>query len=266
MMQLWERDVPFYDRDFGQKEPSLTPYLSGGGKGDGERGAVIVLPGGGYEMKADHEGAPIARMLNEAGISAFVLDYRVSPYRHPIPLLDAQRAVRLVRSRAKEFGIRPDRIAILGFSAGGHLASTAGTHFDAGNPHAVDPVDRESCRPDAMVLCYPVVSLGEFTHEGSRNNLIGGSPTADLRNSLSNELMVGNDTPPAFIWHTADDEAVPVENSLLFAGSLSAHGIEFELHVFPHGPHGLGLAPGDPTVGKWPELCTAWLKRRGFGG
>ena len=154
-ISLWER-APLFEESFGQPAPSLTPYLLPGG---GARGAVIVCPGGGYVVKADHEGAPIAERLNELGFHAFVLDYRVAPYRHPVPLLDVQRAIRLVRHRAQEFGVLPDKIAILGFSAGGHLVCTAATHYDAGDPAALDPIDRESCRPDLFVPCYAVASL-----------------------------------------------------------------------------------------------------------
>ena len=165
---LWER-APLFDESFSQPAPSLTPYLLPGG---GARGAVIVCPGGGYVVKADHEGAPIAERLNELGFHAFVLDYRVAPYRHPVPLLDVQRAIRLVRHRAQEFGVLPDKIAILGFSAGGHLVCTAATHYDAGDPAALDPIDRESCRPDLFVPCYAVASLTGFCNEGSKHSLL----------------------------------------------------------------------------------------------
>jgi acetyl esterase/lipase len=225
---------------------------------------VIVCPGGGYCGKADYEGAPVARWLNSVGLSAFVLDYRVVPYKHPYPLLDAQRAIRVVRCHALEWGIKPDKIGILGFSAGGHLSATAGTHFDFGSPDAADLVDQESCRPDALVLCYPVVSFGEFRHDGSMVALLGENPPDALRFSLSNETQVTNLTPPAFIWHTANDEGVPVENSLLFAGALSKHQVPFELHVFPDGAHGLALGEGHPAVSAWTGLCATWLHGLGF--
>jgi len=198
-------------------------------------------------------------------VAAVVLDYRVSPYRHPIPLGDAQRAIRLVRSRAADWKIDPKRVGILGFSAGGHLAGSAATIFDAGKPDAADPIDRESCRPDAAVLCYAVLTFGEFRHNGSMVNLLGSdNPDAKLRESLSLETRVTRETPPTFLWHTSDDGAVPVENSLLFAAALHKNKVPFELHVFPHGQHGLGLATGVPEVGQWPSLCAAWLKGIGF--
>jgi len=228
-------------------------------------GAVVVCPGGGYAGRADHEADPIAQWLNTYGIAGFVCHYRVAPYRHPVPLLDASRAVRWVRQHAEGFGVNPERVGILGFSAGGHLASTVGTHFDAGNPNAADPIDRQSSRPDAMILCYPVLTFQPpFWHEGSMHNLLGPNPPDDLRMSLSNETQVTEQTPPTFLWHTADDGGVPVENSLLMAGALSAHRIPFELHVYAHGAHGLGLAPDDPHVASWTRLCGEWLKGRGW--
>ena len=226
--------------------------------------AVIVCPGGGYGRLAPHEAEPVARWLNALGVAAFVLRYRVAPHRHPLPLGDAQRAIRLVRQRAADWRVDPARVGILGFSAGGHLAASAGTHFDAGDPAAADPVDRQSCRPDLMVLCYPVITLGEHRHHGSMLNLLGADPPAELRDLLSNERQVSAATPPAFLWHTADDAAVPVENSLLFAAALRRHGVPFALHVFPRGRHGLGLASADPMVGRWTDLCAAWLAGQGF--
>ena len=245
----------------GDSAPRLTPFLLNNSE---PTGAVIVCPGGGYGGRAPHEGAPVARWLNSLGIAAFVLDYRVAPNRHPIPLGDAQRAIRTVRQRAAEWRIRPDRIGILGFSAGGHLAASAGTHYDAGNPQATDPIERQSCRPDALVLCYAVITFGEYRHNGSMVNLLGLEPPEDLRQHMSNELHVSGDTPPTFLWHTADDAGVPVENALLFAGALRRNGVPFALHVYPHGKHGLGLAPDDPIVGTWPALCGQWLTSLGF--
>jgi acetyl esterase/lipase len=261
MIKLWEENTPGFDPAIGQIEPNLTPFLVADSQA---HGAVIVCPGGGYCGKADYEGAPIARFLNSVGISAFVLDYRVSPYQHPYPLLDAQRAIRVARYHAKAMAIKADKIGMLGFSAGGHLSATAGTHFDAGSPDAKDPVERMSCRPDALVLCYPVVTFGEFRHDGSKVALIGENPTEALRQSLSNETQVTAQTPPAFLWHTANDQAVPVENSLLFAAALSKHKVPFELHVYPDGPHGLSLGEGHPAVYTWPGMCATWLKNLGF--
>ena len=240
--------------------PYLEPYPV-----PGASGAVIVCPGGGYARRAPHEGEPVARWLNSAGISAFVLHYRVAPDRHPAPLSDAKRAMRLVRSRAAEWGFRPDRIGILGFSAGGHLAASLSTHWDRGVEGDPDPVERTSCRPDATVLCYAVISLtAGHTHLGSRNNLLGPEPPAELALSLSCETQVNAETPPAFLWHTADDATVPVQNSIDYALALSRHGVPFALHVFPRGRHGLGLAQEVPDVSKWTELCAEWLHGLGF--
>jgi len=215
-------------------------------------------------MRADHEGKPVALWLNSIGISAFVLDYRVAPYRHPAPLWDAQRAIRYVRSHAGEWNIDRIRVGILGFSAGGHLASAAGTHYDKGNHVAEDKVDQESSRPDLMVLCYPVISFIKFAHQGSASNLLGADASEDIRRLLSSELQVTADTPPAFLWHTSDDAGVPVENSLQFASAMSSHHVPVELHAFQSGRHGLGLAEEHPEAYVWPRLCELWLRKQGF--
>jgi acetyl esterase/lipase len=199
-------------------------------------------------------------------VSAFVLDYRVAPYKHPVPLMDAQRAIRTVRAKAKEWRIDPKKIGILGFSAGGHLAGSAATLFDEGKADATDPIDRESSRPDCAVLCYPVLTFGQFRHHGSMVNLIGENPDEALRKTLSLENSVTPKTPPTFLWHTADDNAVPVENSLMFAEALAKNKVPFALHVFPHGPHGVGLATGNPVLSAWTGLCATWLKEIGFVG
>ncbi|KAA8998802.1 alpha/beta hydrolase [Paenibacillus spiritus] len=260
-MELWPEGAPLAAGDGPEDRPALTAYLPG--PGEALRAAVIVLPGGAYFLRADHEGGPVARWLNGLGLAAFVLDYRVAPYRHPAPLLDAQRAVRTVRLHAAEWGVDPDRIGILGFSAGGHLAGAAGTHYDPGEAGAADPVERMSCRPDFMILGYPVVSLGEFRHDGSRTNLLGPEPSEEEIRLLSNELQVTADTPPAFIWHTSDDPDVPVENALLLAAALSRSKVPFELHSYQSGEHGLGLAQDHPEARTWPGLCAAWLRRIG---
>ncbi|QAY68218.1 alpha/beta hydrolase [Paenibacillus protaetiae] len=239
----------------------LTPYLLPSHK---PLAAVIVLPGGGYARRAEHEGKPIAEWLNRTGIHSFVLDYRVAPNRHPLPLADAQRAIRYVRCHAEQYGVDPERVGIVGFSAGGHLASTAGTHFDLGDAASGDPVERYSSRPDLMVLGYPVISFGEFRHNGSKANLIGEDAPDELVQLLSNDKQVTPQTPPAFLWHTEDDGAVPVENSLLFAAALRRNGVPHEVHVFESGRHGLGLAEGEPETYMWPLLCANWLRRRGF--
>lgn len=260
-MNLWPGEAPGIETGEPRHVPILVPFLVDTTE---SRGAVVVCPGGGYVGRADHEGEPIARMLNQAGIHAFVCHYRVASYRHPYPLMDAQRAIRTVRANAATWGILPHRIGILGFSAGGHLASTAGTHYDGGEPNSADPVARASCRPDAMVLCYPVISFGQFGHLGSLRNLLGENPPVELIASLSNETQVTEDTPPTFLWHTADDAGVPVENSILFASALRKCGVPFELHIYQSGRHGLGLAPEDPHVASWAKLCCEWLAGLGF--
>jgi acetyl esterase/lipase len=259
---LWEQDTPGLDTAEPACVPTITPYLV---ETDRPRGAVIVCPGGGYGGRAAHEGAPIAERMNEFGLQGFVCDYRVAPYRHPYPLMDAQRAIRWVRHHAAELNVDPAHVAILGFSAGGHLVSTVGTHFDAGDPQAADPVDRQSSRPDAFIPCYAVItSSGPYCHQGSMRNLLGEDPDPALVESLCNDQQVTPDTPPAFLWHTASDNGVPVQNSLLFATALCANGVACELHVYPTGNHGLGLALGDPHVATWSQLCGEWLLGMGF--
>jgi acetyl esterase/lipase len=228
--------------------------------------AVVICPGGGYAGLAyDLEGTDIAKWLNTKGIAAIVLKYRLPLSKnnitpHLTPLLDAKRALRLVRANAAKWNIKKDQIGIMGFSAGGHLASTLLTHFDSGSPAAQDSVDQQSSRPDFGVLVYPVVSMSKpIMHAGSRNNLIGEKPDPSLATLYSNELQVTRETPPTFLVHAMDDEAVPVENSLLFFQSLKDHGVSGELHVFPKGGHGFGLGIGKGAVESWPALCTDWI-------
>ncbi|SEC55587.1 Acetyl esterase/lipase [Paenibacillus sp. GP183] len=260
-VSLWTHEEMNTIGQANQGCPSMTLYPVSSGK---PAPVVVVCPGGGYRERASHEGEPIARWLNGIGIAAVVLDYRVAPYKHPVPLGDAQRAIRKVRLHAEEWGFDANRVGILGFSAGGHLASSVGTHYDKGKEDSDDPIDRHSCRPDLMVLCYPVITLGSFTHSGSLLNLLGENPAPALLYMLSNETQITKDTPPTFLWHTADDPVVPVENSLMFASQLSLNKIPFELHVFESGAHGLGLAEGSPEVRAWSEVCGRWLKKQGF--
>ena len=216
-------------------------------------------------MKADHEGAPIAQRMNELGFHAFVLDYRVAPYRHPVPLMDAQRAIRYVRHFADRFGIYKDKIAILGFSAGGHLVCTAATLWDEGDPAAEDPIDRESSRPDLFVPCYAVASVDQYWHEGSAYSLMGEKFERRQMRALTAEFNVTEKTPPCFLWHTAEDGAVPVENSLRLAKALIAHNVPVSLHIFPFGPHGVGLGREDsPLAEDWPQLLADFLRTMGF--
>jgi acetyl esterase/lipase len=248
--------------------PTLTPYLPEAGTATGA--SMVVCPGGGYSGLAAHEGEAYALWLNQQGITAFVLKYRLgsSGYRHPRMLEDAARGMRIVRFHAAEWKLDPDRIGIIGSSAGGHLASTLLTHFDVGQPDAVDPIEHDSCRPALGVLCYPVITMGDETHRGSRENLLGKDPSRTLIEELSNQLHVTKSTPPCFIFHTYDDEAVPVENSLEFATALRAAKVPFELHIYQHGAHGLGLGTRstDPTqMHPWTRECQRWLKEQGFG-
>jgi acetyl esterase/lipase len=247
--------------------PTLTPCLPAADKATGA--AIVICPGGGYGGLASHEGADYARWFNELGIAGLVLKYRLGSagYRHPIMLQDAARAVRLARARADEWKLDPKRIGIIGSSAGGHLAATLLTHYEAGKPDAADPVERQSSRPDLGILCYAVITMGEFTHTGSRDNLLGPNPSPELIRNLSNELQVTKDTPPCFIFHTYEDTAVPVEDSLQFAQALRRAGVPFDLHVYQKGQHGIGLGSHqwDPARRHpWTSDCAYWLKTRGF--
>lgn len=265
VIPLWEKGAPGPKATDEVPEPTLILYPAPKEKANGA--AIVVCPGGGYSNLAmDHEGHDIARWLNNEGIGAFIVTYRRRPpFHHPIPLGDAQRATRIVRSRAGEWNVDPNKIGILGFSAGGHLASTAGTHFDAGEAKASDPIDRASCRPDFMVLIYPVVMFdSEFTHRGSQTNLLGENPDPALVELLSNEKQVTAETPPTFMVHTYNDSGVPAENSVYFYLALRKAGVPAELHLYEPGKHGFGLAPGDPVLSTWPPACIAWLRTRGI--
>jgi acetyl esterase/lipase len=263
---LWSQNVPGALGSGENDVPTITPYLPEPGEATGA--AIVVCPGGGYGALAPHEGRDYALWLNQHGVAAFVLKYRLGShgYRHPVMLNDAARAVRLVRSRAGEWGLDVKRVGIMGSSAGGHLASTLLTHFDGGKPDAEDPVDRQSSRPDAGILCYAVITLGEYTHQGSKKNLLGENPSPDLVKLLSNELQVTKDTPPCFVWHTQEDTAVPVENSLQFVAALRRAGVPFDLHIYQKGRHGIGLNDKPPFANPhpWANDCLYWLKTQGF--
>ena len=264
-IRLWEPAAPGALGNEDQDIPTLAVYLPV--DPSRTRTAVIVAPGGSYGMLAsNHEGRQVANWFNALGVTAFVLKYRLGPrYHHPTELGDAQRAMRLVRSRAGEFGYATDRIGIIGFSAGGHLASTLGTHFDGGNPMAADPVDRTSCRPDFLILGYPVISMSApYTHDWSKHNLLGDNASPQLREQLSNELHVTGQTPPTFLLSTTEDTVVPVENTVAFYMALHKAGVPAEMHVFEKGPHGVGLDLGDPVLGLWPTLLANWLRGRGL--
>ncbi|MGB9454512.1 MAG: alpha/beta hydrolase [Bryobacteraceae bacterium] len=262
---LWPDGAPGALGTADTDKPSITPYLVPEGRGTGA--AIVVCPGGAYvHLALDHEGAQVARWLNSIGVAAFVLQYRLGPrYHHPIEWGDAQRAIRTVRSRAAQYRVLPDRIGIMGFSAGGHLASTAATHFDSGNPDAADVIDRVSSRPDFAVLAYPVITLTDpYAHRGSRDNLLGPNPNPKLVESLSNELQVTADTPPTFLFHTSNDPVVPVENSVLYYLALHKAGVPAEMHIYAQGPHGVGLAPTDEALSTWPARLADWLRVRGL--
>ena len=249
-------------------QPLMTPYLPLEGRSNGT--AVIVFPGGGYQhLSMEKEGSDVASWLASKGVTAFVVRYRLGPaYHHPAMLNDAQRAIRTVRARATEWGVDPMRIGIIGFSAGGHLASTAGTHFDAGAASSTDAIERVSSRPDFMMLLYPVITMrgDSLTHRGSRTNLLGNAPDAALVQLLSNETQVTRETPPTFLVHSTNDKTVPVENSLLFYESLKRAAVPAEMHVFEYGGHGFGLAPTDPVLSTWATLAEGWMRRHGWIG
>lgn len=263
-IRLWEGETPGAKGQTPKDIPTLTPFPADPAKRTGA--TMLILPGGGYGGLAEHEGTGYAEFFAAHGITAYVLKYRLGSngYRHPIMLNDAARALRLVRAFARRDGLDPQRIGIIGSSAGGHLASTLLTHFDAGDPRAADPVERESSRPDLGILCYPVISFGEFAHAGSRRNLLGDNPPADLVKLLSNELQVTKETPPTFLWHTVEDKSVPVENALLFAAALRRAGVPFSLHIYETGVHGLGFGRPDRPAPPWGDQLLYWFKERKF--
>lgn len=273
VIRLWAGPAPGALADNPTRDvPSLSLYFPDPQTAGGA--AMVICPGGGYGRLAPYEGKDYALWLRQQGIAGLVLKYRLGSagYRHPVMLEDIQRAIRLVRYRASEWHIDPRKIGVTGSSAGGHLASTAMTHFDAGQPDAADPIDRMSCRPDLGVLCYPVITMGPLTHAGSKQNLLGDLPTPDLVRLLSNETQVTGDTPPCFIWSTADDRVVAVQNSLAFAQALADHKVPFEIHIYQHGPHGQGLgvrgygpATTDPAILlPWTRELSRWLKIQHF--
>ncbi len=279
-LPLWEGEIPNYKANGEQEEfytnndlvllkkiqnPNITVYLPTKNNATGE--AVIICPGGGYWVLAYYwEGRDIAKALNTKGIAAIVLKYRLPTsknyvVRHKSPLLDAQRAMRMVRYHAKDWNIKPNKIGIMGFSAGGHLASTLSTHYDKGNLRAKDSIEQQSSRPDFSILIYPVISFNdEFTHQGSAKALLGENPSKELRNNFSNELQVTKDTPPAFLVHSSDDDAVPVKNSLIYYEALQKNNVAAEMHIYPYGGHGYSLAIGKGHLSSWIDRCTDWIQ------
>ena len=244
-------------------KPTIRIYRPENPNGAG----VLICPGGGYgALATDHEGHQLAVWFNKIGVTAAVLKYRLGPrYHHPAPLDDAQRGLRYLRSHADELKLATDRIGVMGFSAGGHLASTLSTHYDAGDVDAEDPIDRVSCRPDFTVLGYPVISLtAEFAHRGSAKNLLGEEPDPELLKLLSNETQVTDDTPPAFLFQTGEDTGVPAENAIAYVLALRKHGVPCELHLYQNGPHGVGMGIGDPVLASWMDRLHDWLKTNGI--
>lgn len=261
---LWPAGAPKALGKTPEDTPTLTIFLPAKNT---TRTGVLIAPGGGYShLSMQHEGEDIARWLNFHGVAGFVLKYRLGPaYHHPIELGDAQRAMRLVRANAKEYDIAADHIGMWGFSAGGHLAATTGTHYDAGNAASPDLIERQSCRPDFLILAYPVITLlVPNAHGSSRKNLLGDDPTQDLLESLSDETQVNKDTPPTFIFSTTDDGVVPVMNSVAFYTALVKYDVPAEMHLFQHGNHGAGLAAGNPELSVWPDLLIKWMRERGL--
>ncbi|MDD5596649.1 MAG: alpha/beta hydrolase [Victivallaceae bacterium] len=259
-INLWPKDYPAGKSENKDFIPTLDIYTL---DTDEPKGAVVICPGGGYAGRAPHEGKDIALRFNEFGFHAFVVQYRVAPDRFPAPQRDIFRAVKLVRSKAEEWNSRPDKIAVCGFSAGGHLAASSGTLFNEVQFAVGDETDKYPQKPNALILCYPVISSGEHGHSGSFDNLLGAGSDLELREKYSLEKRISAETPPTFLWHTGEDSAVPVENSLFWCQGLRKYRIPFELHIFPEGRHGLGLGVDDkvPELRVWPGLCATWLRK-----
>jgi acetyl esterase/lipase len=264
LMLLWPAGAPEAQGVADDDKPTISAYLPASNP---TRTAVVIAPGGGYQhLSMVHEGSEVAEWLNAHGVAAFVLKYRLGPkYHHPIELGDAQRAIRTVRARAAEFGVAPDHIGMWGFSAGGHLTASAGTHFDAGNLTTTDVIERASSRPDFLVLAYPVITLEDpYAHKGSRQYLLGPTPAQSDVDAMSDELHVTAETPPTFLFTTTDDHTVPVMNSVMFYEALVKAGIPAEMHIFQHGGHGAGLAPTNPQLSPWTDLLIKWMRERGY--
>ena len=269
-IRLWEGDAPGALGKADQDIPTLTAFLPAAGTASGT--AIVICPGGGYVGLASHEGQGYAEVLAGKGVACFVLKYRLGSkgYRHPVMMHDVQRAIRLVRTNAAKWAVDPARIGVMGSSAGGHLATTSVTHFDSGKADSTDAVDRTSCRPDFGVICYGVISMEDgVTHGGSKNNLLGKDPAADLVELLSNDKQVTKNTPPCFVWTTGEDKAVLPENSFRFVQALRKNGIAFDFHVYEKGPHGIGLSPGKNgvpagDVHPWGKDLVFWLQQHGW--
>jgi acetyl esterase/lipase len=262
---LWPNGAPGALGTDDADKPSLTIYLPSKPQDTGT--GIVVCPGGGYQHLAmDHEGHQVARWLTSRGIAAFIVKYRLGPtYHHPAMLQDVLRAIRVVRSRATEFRVRRDRIGVMGFSAGGHLASSAATLFDRPEGHPADGLESVSSRPDFAVLAYPVITMGQaVTHRASQKNLLGENPSQEMLDALSTDRHVTAKTPPTFLFHTDSDAGVLPENSVLFYVALRKAGVPAELHIYQQGDHGVGLAPGDPVLSTWTDRMLAWLHASGL--
>ena len=265
---LWPDGAPDAKGVEDGDKPALTLYLPAKEKANGA--AVVIFPGGGYgHLAMDHEGHQIAEWLNSLGVAGFILQYRHrktgAGYGHPAPLQDAQRAIRMVRSRAGQWNVDPNRVGIIGFSAGGHLASSAGTHFQTRYYEAADAIDQVSCRPDFMILMYPVISFTEwYTHKGSRANLLGEEPDEILVENLSNEKQVTPETPPTFLALADDDKVVPPENSISFYLALRKANVPAEMHIYEKGGHGFGPGTNKGAVSSWMARCADWMRGRGL--
>jgi acetyl esterase/lipase len=262
---LWPAGAPGALGDAEEDKPTLTVFLPAGV--NAPKTGVVVAPGGGYQhLATEKEGYAIAEWLNARGVAAFVLKYRLGPkYHHPVEMWDAQRAIRMVRAHAAEYGIAADHVGMWGFSAGGHLTATAGTQFDWGKADSADVVERQGSRPDFLVLGYPVITMMEpYVHHGSLKNLLGDDPDPALARSLSAETRVTTDTPPTFLFSTTDDKTVPVMNSVMFYEALVKAGVPAEMHIFQQGAHGAGLAAANPQLSVWPDLVAKWMRERGY--
>jgi acetyl esterase/lipase len=265
VVQLWPEGAPGAVGDEDEDKPTLTVFLPAGV--NATKTGLVVAPGGSYQHLAmEKEGYAIAEWLNARGVAAFVLKYRLGPkYHHPVEMWDAQRAIRMVRAHAGEYGLASDHVGMWGFSAGGHLTATAGTQFDWGKADSADLVERQGSRPDFLVLAYPVITMQEpYVHHGSLKNLLGDDPDPALVRSQSAETRVTKDTPPTFLFSTTDDKTVPVMNSVMFYEALVKAGVPAEMHIFQQGAHGAGLATANPQLSVWPDLVAKWMRERGY--
>jgi acetyl esterase/lipase len=263
-MLLWANGAPGALGDADDDKPTITAYIPAANP---TKTAVVIAPGGGYQhLSMVREGSDVAAFLNAHGVAAFVLKYRLgAKYHNPAELNDAQRAIRTVRANAAKYGYSADRIGMCGFSAGGHLAASAGTMFDAGNPAAADPIEQQSSRPDFLVLAYPVITMEDpYVHKGSRTFLLGDAPTQAEMDVMSAELRVTPQTPPTFLFSTTDDHTVPILNTVMFYTALVKAGVPAEMHIFQHGGHGAGLAPTNPQLSPWTDLLLKWMRERGY--